>query len=150
MLIANTLTKDEFFNRYEMDIRNGRLGGGAFGTVYRAYDHITDQEKAIKVAEVKYINGKEFSLQAEFDATKDLPVHKNIANYEAVYQFQMPNGLFDYAIFGLSGQVVDTGLSQLGNETLQLDLSGLTDGIYIVKLIDEQGRYYFVKVVLGK
>jgi len=96
--IFHTLTKDQFFKRYEIDIREGRLGGGAFGTVYRAYDHVTDQEKAIKVAEVKYINGKEFSLQAEFDATSNLPVHKNIANYEAVYQFQMPNGLFDYAV----------------------------------------------------
>jgi len=92
------MTKEEFFNRYEMDIRQGRLGGGAFGTVYKAYDNILDSWKAIKISEVKFIEGKEFSLISEFDATKSLPDHKNIANYEAVYQFQMPNGLFDYAV----------------------------------------------------
>lgn len=96
--MSNPTTKDEFFQRFEIDVRDGRLGGGAFGTVYRTYDRITDQYKAVKVSEVKFINGKEFSLQAEFDATKDLPIHKNIANYESVYQFQMPNGLFDYAV----------------------------------------------------
>lgn len=94
----NFMTKEEFFNRYEMNVRQGRLGGGAFGTVYKAYDNILDSWKAIKISEVKFIEGKEFSLISEFDATKSLPDHKNIANYEAVYQFQMPNGLFDYAI----------------------------------------------------
>jgi len=96
--MTETLSKDDFFNRYDIDIREGRLGGGSFGTVYKAYDNERDQVIAVKVSEVRYINNKEFSLQSEFDATKDLPVHKNIANYEAVYQLEMPNGLFDYAI----------------------------------------------------
>lgn len=127
--MSNTLTKDQFFKRFEIDIRNGRLGGGAFGTVYRAYDNVTDQVKAVKVAEVKYIEGKEFSLQAEFDATKDLPVHKNIANYEAVYQFQMPNGLFDYAIMQY---YPDGNLKELlSNKTIDLELKcEIIDGLF--------------------
>ncbi len=90
--------KKEFFERFSIDISNGRLGGGAFGTVYKAYDNLTDQWKAIKVAEVKYIADKKFSLISEFDATKKLETHKNIANYESVFQFEMENGIFDYAI----------------------------------------------------
>ena len=94
----NNLSKEEFFQRYDIDIRDGRLGGGAFGTVYKAWDNLKDEWKAIKIAEVKVINGKEFSLISEFDATKRLPIHKNIINYESVHTFAMPNGMFDYAV----------------------------------------------------
>ncbi len=93
-----SLSKEEFFLRYDIDIRDGRLGGGAFGTVYKAWDNLRDEWKAVKIAEVKVINGKEFSLISEFDATKRLPIHKNIINYESVHTFAMPNGMFDYAV----------------------------------------------------
>ena len=93
-----SLSKEEFFLRYDIDIRDGRLGGGAFGTVYKAWDNLRDEWKAVKIAEVKIINGKEFSLISEFDATKRLPIHKNIINYESVHTFAMPNGMFDYAV----------------------------------------------------
>lgn len=92
------LTKEEFFKRYDIDIRDGRLGGGAFGTVYKAWDNLKDEWKAIKIAEVKIINGKEFSLISEFEASQSIPIHKNIINYESVHTFQMPNGLFTYAV----------------------------------------------------
>ncbi len=92
------MNKNEFFNRYSIDISNGRLGGGAFGTVYKAYDKLMDQWKAVKIAEVKYIGDKEFSLISEFEAANKLETHKNIANYESVFQFEMENGLFDYAV----------------------------------------------------
>jgi serine/threonine protein kinase/formylglycine-generating enzyme required for sulfatase activity len=92
------MQQKDFFERYEIDIKSGRLGGGAFGTVYKAYDHLRDQWKAIKIAEVKIIDGKEFSLISEFEASQAIPLHKNVAHYESVYQFHMPNGLFDYAV----------------------------------------------------
>ena len=92
------LSKEQFFQRYDIDIAQGRLGGGAFGTVYKAWDNLRDEARAIKIAEVKYINNKEFSLISEFEATANLPVHKNIINYESVYKFVMPNGIFDYAV----------------------------------------------------
>jgi serine/threonine protein kinase/formylglycine-generating enzyme required for sulfatase activity len=92
------MQQKEFFERYEIDVKSGRLGGGAFGTVYKAYDHLRDEYKAIKIAEVKIIDGKEFSLISEFNASQAIPLHKNIAHYESVFQFHMPNGLFDYAV----------------------------------------------------
>ena len=111
------MTKEDFFARYEIDLTAGRLGGGAFGTVYKAYDNILDSWKAIKIAEVRYFEGKEFSLISEYNATSNLARHKNIANYQDVFQFQMPNGLFDYAIM----QYYHEGnLKQLlSNKTLQ-------------------------------
>jgi len=130
--MKNTISKEAFFNRYDIDIREGRLGGGSFGTVYKAYDNERDEVKAIKVSEVKYINNKKFSLQSEFDATADLPVHKNIANYEAVYQIEMPNGLFDYAVMQYYPEGNLKELSQkndLSIESKQNLIEGLIRGL---------------------
>jgi len=92
------MNEKEFFTRYRFDSLNDKIGEGAFGTVYKAYDLVLDRQLAIKVAQVKYIEGKKFSLIDEVNATKSLPDHKHIANYENAYQIQMSNGLFDYAI----------------------------------------------------
>ena len=92
------MDKQQFFERFTIDFEYGRLGGGAFGTVYKAYDNLSDSWKAIKIAEVKYIDGKQFSLASEYGATKHLSIHKNIANYESVHEFRMSNGMFAYAI----------------------------------------------------
>jgi len=43
------MTSIEFFNRYRYDLRKDKLGGGSFGTVYKAYDHVLDHYVAIKV-----------------------------------------------------------------------------------------------------
>jgi len=92
------MNEKEFFTRYRFDSLDDKIGEGAFGTVYKAYDLVLDRQLAIKVAQVKYIEGKKFSLIDEVNATKSLPDHKHIANYENAYQIQMSNGLFDYAI----------------------------------------------------
>jgi serine/threonine protein kinase len=92
------MTQEEFFKRYKYSIRTDKVGGGAFGTVYKAFDEVLNREVAIKVSEVKIMGGKEFSLKDEFDAIKDVPVHPNIANYEELVTLEMPNGIFDYAI----------------------------------------------------
>jgi serine/threonine protein kinase len=92
------MTQEEFFKRYKYSIRTDKVGGGAFGTVYKAFDEVLNREVAIKVSEVKIMGGKEFSLKDEFDAIKDVPVHPNIANYEELVTIEMPNGIFDYAI----------------------------------------------------
>lgn len=92
------MTQEEFFTRYSIDFDNGWLGEGSFGTVYKAYDNYLNIWKAVKIAKVRIIDGKQFSLVSEFQAIKSLPLHPNIAYYENVYQFQMSNGLFDYAV----------------------------------------------------
>lgn len=92
------MTQQEFFTRYSYNIRIDKLGGGSFGSVYKAYDTILDKEVAIKVAEVKIIGDKEFSLREEFKALEGLAPHPNIANYGEVHSFETPHGIFDYAI----------------------------------------------------
>ncbi len=92
------MNQQEFQNRYEYDIESDLLGQGAFGEVYKAYDNKLDIWKAIKIARVKYINGKEFSLLAEFNAVENLCDHRNIAHYESVFRFKLPTGIYDFAL----------------------------------------------------
>jgi len=126
------MNHQEFFARYRLDTKNDRLGSGAFGTVYKTYDRESNLWKAVKISEVKYIDNKMYSLISEFETIKRISHHKNIANYEAAYQIEAPNGLFDYVIM----QYYDLGnLKQLlENNTLDLDqrkdiVHGLLNGI---------------------
>ena len=90
------MTREEFHERYALDLDSGR--SGSFGTVYKTYDNYRDEYKAVKVAPVKIIGERAYSLEEEFKITKKLPIHSNIANYEAVYRFHEPNGEFSYAV----------------------------------------------------
>ena len=94
------MTQQEFFKRYTYSPSRDRIGGGGFGTVYKAYDNLLHREVAIKVSEVKTTadGAKTFSLRDEFEALNHVPKHPNIANYEEFYSFEMPNGVFDYAV----------------------------------------------------
>ncbi len=94
------MTQEEFFKRYNYSPSRDRIGGGGFGTVYKAYDNVLHREVAIKVSEVKTTadGTKTFSLKDEFEALNHVPKHPNIANYEEFYSFEMPNGIFDYAV----------------------------------------------------
>ena len=94
------MTQEEFFKRYTYSPSRDRIGGGGFGTVYKAKDTVLHREVAIKVSEVKTSpdGQKTFSLKDEFEALSHVPKHPNIANYEEFYSYEMPNGLFDYAV----------------------------------------------------
>ena len=94
------MTQEEFFKRYTYSPSRDRIGGGGFGTVYRAKDNLLHRTVAIKVSEVKTTaDGKKtFSLKDEFEALDHVPKHPNIANYEEFYSYESPQGLFDYAV----------------------------------------------------
>ena len=92
------MTKDQFLESYTYQPSKHKIGGGSFGTVYRAYDRINDREVAIKVQQVEHKNGKELSLKMEYEAIKALEAHPNIANYEKVYRYEESVGVMDYAI----------------------------------------------------
>ena len=92
------MTQQEFRKRYEFDLKTDNIGGGSFGTVYKAYDTVLDREVAIKVSEVKTVGDKEFSLLEEYKAIENLTEHKNIANYEKVYRFESFPAIYDYGI----------------------------------------------------
>jgi serine/threonine protein kinase len=112
------MIQESFFKRYQFDIEADELGGGGFGTVYRAFDDDRDIYVAIKVSQVK--KGQEnLSLQKEVDLGRKLPSHRHIAHYEECYRFKMPNGTFDY---GILQYYPDGNLSRLiKNHDLTLD-----------------------------
>lgn len=94
------MTQQEFFNRYTFNVRTDKIGGGGFGAVYKAYDNVFHREVAIKVSESRVSSDgtRTFSLKDEFDARAHIPCHPNIANYEEFFTFEMPYGLFDFAV----------------------------------------------------
>ncbi len=55
--------------------------------------------------------------------------------------------LFTYSIYSTTGQLMQNGQSIQGNETIQLDLSDYTTGMYIIKLREQSGSSYFIKAV---
>ena len=94
------MTQEEFFKRFTYSVSRDRIGGGGFGTVYKAYDNVLHREVAIKVSEVKTTTDgkKTFSLKDEFEALNHVPKHPNIANYEEFYSYEDHRGVCDYAI----------------------------------------------------
>jgi len=115
------MNQEAFFKRYQYNVRKDKLGVGGFGSVYKALDTIRDRYIAIKVSEVKKIGGKIFSLQDEMQAFDKVPDHANIAHYEEVHQFMMPNGVYDYAIMqyypeGNLKMLMDSGSLKTGDK----------------------------------
>ena len=123
------MTQEEFFKRYSYTPSKDRIGGGGFGTVYKAKDNLLHRIVAIKVSEVKTTadGQKTFSLKDEFEALDHVPKHPNIANYEEFYSFEMPNGIFDYAVMqyypdGNLSNAIKEGLTDAQKEDIATQL----------------------------
>ena len=136
------MTQQEFFSRYTYSPSRDRIGGGGFGTVYKAYDNVLHREVAIKVSEVKTTaDGKKtFSLKDEFEALNHVPKHPNIANYEEFYSYEMPNGIFDYAVMqyypdGNLGNAIRQGLTAEQKEEIATQLLEGIDFLHKHKVV---------------
>ena len=136
------MTQQEFFNRYSYSPSRDRIGGGGFGTVYKAYDNVLHREVAIKVSEVKTTaDGKKtFSLKDEFEALAHVPKHPNIANYEEFYSFEDHRGLCDYAIMqyypdGNLSNAIKQGLTTVQKEDIATQLLEGIDFLHKHKVV---------------
>jgi serine/threonine protein kinase len=85
-------------DRYQYNVLTDKVGEGAFGKVFRAYDKIRDRYVALKLSEVVIIEGKEISLAQELKALQSIPLHKNIAFYESVERHTLANGVYEFAV----------------------------------------------------
>lgn len=122
------MTQQQFTERYTFSIKTDKIGGGSFGTVYKAYDNVLDREVAIKVSEVKYVGAKEFSLLEEFKAIENIAANPFIANYEDVYRFESFQGIFDYGIMqyyamgNLSSYLKNNTVTKESRESIVLNI----------------------------
>jgi len=136
------MTQEEFFKRYTYSPSRDRIGGGGFGTVYKAKDNVLHREVAIKVSEVKTTaeGKKTFSLKDEFEALAHVPKHPNIANYEELYSYESPQGLFDYAVMqyypdGNLSKAIKRGLSEEQKEDIARQLLNGIDFLHKHKVV---------------
>ena len=136
------MTQEEFFKRYFYNPSRDRIGGGGFGTVYKAYDNVLHREVAIKVSEVKTsADGKKtFSLKDEFEALNHVPKHPNIANYEEFYSYEDHRGVCDYAIMqyypdGNLGNAIKQGLTAEQKEDIATQLLEGVDFLHKHKVV---------------
>jgi len=136
------MTQEEFFKRHTYSPSRDRIGGGGFGTVYRAKDNLLHRTVAIKVSEVKTTaDGKKtFSLKDEFEALNHVPKHPNIANYEEFYSFESPQGLFDYAVMqyypdGNLSNAIKQGLTEEQKEDIAIQLLEGIDFLHKHKVV---------------
>jgi hypothetical protein len=123
--------------------------------------HTPATGRYIRLVALSEVNGNAWASAAEFDikgcfhettATVGTPKIKTLKAFpvptKGLFEVSLPSGqLFTYWVYTVSGKHIVNGKSEFGSDTLQVDLSGLQNGMYVIRLVDENGRAYFVKVV---
>ncbi len=92
------MTQDEFFKRYKYDLTSDKIGTGAPGSVYKAFDTVGNRYIALKISEVKSGGEKKQNLPDELSLSGEQAGHRNVAKYESVHTFQLPSGTYDFAV----------------------------------------------------
>lgn len=89
------MTREEFQKRYGYDA-NSRLGNGAFGSVFKAWDDVKNCHVALKI---QAVNPKrpDIRLRREVEMAASLN-HPNVAHYDTCYTFEDLNGESDVAV----------------------------------------------------
>ena len=89
------MTREEFQKRYGYDA-NSRLGNGAFGSVFKAWDDVKNCHVALKI---QAVNPKmpNIRLKKEVEIASKLN-HPNVAHYDTCYTFEDLNGESDVAV----------------------------------------------------
>ncbi len=85
----------DFFKRYQYDIRTDKIDSHGWTSVYKGFDRLTQRVVLIRIAPVTQETSP---LHDEYEALRMLPRHQNVSNYETLYTFNTPQGVFDFAI----------------------------------------------------
>jgi serine/threonine protein kinase len=131
------MTLIDFKKRYQWNPDENWIGGGGFGSVYKARDTMDNRRYvAVKVSEVKPAFG-DYTLKREFELVKDLPVHRNIARYKECFRFATDTGVYDFAVLkyyesGNLEQFLDAQRKPLTEEEIYTLVDGILQGIYFL------------------
>jgi len=128
--MSNKITYSAFESRYKS---RTYIGSGGFAKVYKVFDHARNHYVALKIADVKPEWDK-FTLKNEVELVNKLPLHRNIARYDACYRFNTGSltGEMDFAIlrfyeYGNLDQFLKK--QELSIEDKKLILQGILDGV---------------------
>ncbi len=107
------------------------------------------------------VNGNLWASAAEFsvvgctDLTFGIPDEKNLHNVAAfpvptagLIRISVPgNETYKYSIVSQMGQIVGSGVCKSSGDGCVIDVQGLNAGTYTVRLVDNGGKIYRVKVI---
>lgn len=114
-----------------------------------------------KLVALSEVNGNPWASASELEIRgcyHETVATENIKNHKALKAFPVPtpgifkislpsNELYNYSIYTLSGQLIKKGRSQSNDNLIQLDLSAFANNMYIIRLLDESNRSYYIKVL---
>jgi PKD repeat protein len=114
-----------------------------------------------KLVALSEANGKAWASASEFEIKgcyNETTSIQHPIDYESLKAFPVPtkglfevslpsSALFNYSIYTLTGQLIDSGQSNVGSESIQFDLSGYANSMYVIKLADRNNRSYYIKVL---